>query len=84
MLKYVAGSVIQPLEFLASLLARKQGRHRADEPGPVMFEHACRMGLEGIVSKRRDTPYVAGRLVGPGSADGPQVKCRPSRPILTD
>jgi bifunctional non-homologous end joining protein LigD len=26
-----------------------------------MFKHACRMGLEGIVSKRRDKPYVAGR-----------------------
>ena len=26
-----------------------------------MFEHACRMGLEGIVSKRRDAPYRSGR-----------------------
>jgi bifunctional non-homologous end joining protein LigD len=26
-----------------------------------MFEHACRMGLEGIVSKRRDTTYRSGR-----------------------
>ena len=25
-----------------------------------MFEHACRMGLEGIVSKRRGKPYKAG------------------------
>src|SRR5262249_44256889 len=29
--------------------------------GAVMFEVACRMGLEGIVSKRRDKPYQAGR-----------------------
>ncbi|MFI5013917.1 MAG: DNA ligase D [Hyphomicrobiales bacterium] len=29
--------------------------------GPEAFEHACRLGLEGIVSKRRDTPYVSGR-----------------------
>ncbi|MFL6799996.1 MAG: DNA ligase D [Xanthobacteraceae bacterium] len=29
--------------------------------GPTVFEHACRMGLEGIVSKRRDSPYRAGR-----------------------
>ena len=24
-----------------------------------MFDHACRMGLEGIVSKRMDAPYIA-------------------------
>jgi bifunctional non-homologous end joining protein LigD len=26
-----------------------------------MFEHACRLGLEGIVSNRIDPPYRAGR-----------------------
>jgi bifunctional non-homologous end joining protein LigD len=29
--------------------------------GPTMFEHAGRLGLEGIVSKRRDLPYRSGR-----------------------
>ena len=29
--------------------------------GPTMFEHACRLGLEGIVSKRKDLPYRPGR-----------------------
>ena len=29
--------------------------------GAHIFEHACRMGLEGIVSKRADSPYRAGR-----------------------
>ena len=29
--------------------------------GAVMFEHVCKLGLEGIVSKRRDRPYVSGR-----------------------
>ena len=28
--------------------------------GPAVFEHACRMGLEGIVSKRLDAPYRSG------------------------
>ena len=32
-----------------------------DEPGPVVFEHACRLGCEGIVSKRRGSRYAAGR-----------------------
>ena len=29
--------------------------------GPLMFEHASRLGLEGIVSKRGDLPYRSGR-----------------------
>jgi hypothetical protein len=28
--------------------------------GPTVFEHVCRMGLEGIVSKRMDAPYRSG------------------------
>ena len=29
--------------------------------GPLMLEHSCRLGLEGIVSKRKDVPYRPGR-----------------------
>jgi ATP-dependent DNA ligase len=28
--------------------------------GPTIFHHVCRMGLEGIVSKRTDAPYRSG------------------------
>jgi bifunctional non-homologous end joining protein LigD len=31
------------------------------EIGPELFQAACRMGLEGLVSKRRDRPYLACR-----------------------
>ena len=31
------------------------------EIGPELFVAACRMGLEGLVSKHRDRPYQAGR-----------------------
>jgi bifunctional non-homologous end joining protein LigD len=31
------------------------------EPGGIMLKHACRMGLEGVVSKRADAPYRSGR-----------------------
>ena len=31
------------------------------EIGPDLYRAACRMGLEGIVSKRRDRPYQGGR-----------------------
>jgi bifunctional non-homologous end joining protein LigD len=43
-----AGSIIRFSEHLAG-------------DGPTMFEHACRLGLEGIVSKRGDLPYRRGR-----------------------
>jgi bifunctional non-homologous end joining protein LigD len=32
-----------------------------DVDGPVMLAHSCRMGLEGIVSKRKDLGYRSGR-----------------------
>ena len=31
------------------------------EIGPALFDAACRMGLEGLVSKHRERPYRAGR-----------------------
>src|SRR5246127_3144192 len=31
------------------------------EIGPDLFDAACRMGLEGLVSKHRDRPYQSGR-----------------------
>ncbi|MCA1503814.1 RNA ligase family protein [Bradyrhizobium sp. NBAIM02] len=31
------------------------------EIGPELFRAACRMGLEGLVSKHRERPYLAGR-----------------------
>jgi bifunctional non-homologous end joining protein LigD len=32
-----------------------------DGDGPTIFRHACSMGLEGIVSKRKDAMYRAGQ-----------------------
>jgi bifunctional non-homologous end joining protein LigD len=51
---------------LARLLARRpDGIFLTDfeqgEIGPDLFAAACRMGLEGLVSKRRDRPYRVGR-----------------------
>jgi ATP-dependent DNA ligase len=51
---------------LARLLARRpDGIHTAPfeqgEIGPDLFRHACLMGLEGLVSKHRDSVYRAGR-----------------------
>jgi bifunctional non-homologous end joining protein LigD len=51
--------------------------HMEGEVGVAMFEHACKLGLEGIVSKRRNRAYSAGRCthwVKIKNADAPAVK----------
>jgi bifunctional non-homologous end joining protein LigD len=62
---------IEPLVERKSALARllkgagKNGPVRYadhfDDAGPLILRHACEMGLEGIVSKRREAPYGSGR-----------------------
>jgi ATP-dependent DNA ligase len=52
--------------WLARLLAKSANGiqlnpHLTGEIGPAMFEHACKLGLEGVVSKRRDRAYQGGR-----------------------
>jgi ATP-dependent DNA ligase len=51
---------------LASLLRRSRDgiqyvEHIEATDGRAVFDHACKLGLEGIVSKRRDKPYEHGR-----------------------
>jgi ATP-dependent DNA ligase len=50
---------------LASLLAHAASGLRLNEhieaDGPDVFHHACMLGLEGIVSKRKDSRYRSGR-----------------------
>jgi bifunctional non-homologous end joining protein LigD len=50
---------------LTSLLARAAPGLRFNEhmeaDGPDVFHHACMLGLEGIVSKRKDSQYRSGR-----------------------
>jgi bifunctional non-homologous end joining protein LigD len=33
------------------------------EDGPTVFAHACRLGAEGIVSKKVDSTYRSGRCL---------------------
>jgi bifunctional non-homologous end joining protein LigD len=59
----------EPLERRKASLERLLGRagsgvqlnEHLEAEGPVVFEHACRMGLEGIVSKRKGSRYQSGR-----------------------
>ena len=50
---------------LAKLIGRSKRRaiqfiEHLTGDGPTVFDHVCRMGLEGIVSKRVDAPYRSG------------------------
>jgi bifunctional non-homologous end joining protein LigD len=65
------GEDLRPLPFrerkarLAKLLARASAglalNEHIEAEGAAVFAEACRMGLEGIVSKRIDAPYRSGR-----------------------
>ena len=50
---------------LASIVAKASPGIRFNEhmegDGPTVFAHACKFGLEGIVSKRKDSAYRSGR-----------------------
>src|SRR5258708_3895491 len=48
-----------------------------DGDGETVFRHACKLGLEGIVSKRKDSPYRSGRSpdwLKMKNADAPAAK----------
>jgi bifunctional non-homologous end joining protein LigD len=45
--------------------------------GEALFEKACAMGLEGIISKRKDQPYRSGR-----SKDWLKIKCVKSQEFV--
>ena len=59
----------EPLEVrkatLASVLAKAapglQLNEHIEADGPTVFAHACKMGLEGVVSKRKASGYRSGR-----------------------
>jgi bifunctional non-homologous end joining protein LigD len=61
---------------LSALLGRKNAAgtlryaDHVDSDGPGFFAQACKAGLEGIISKRRDRPYVTRR-----SPDWVKTKC---------
>jgi hypothetical protein len=42
-------------------LSSRWNRSHQGETGPDLFRAACKFGLEGMVSKRRDRPHRAGR-----------------------
>jgi ATP dependent DNA ligase domain len=51
---------------LASVLTKagpglRFNEHMEHDDGEIVFRHACKLGLEDIVSKRKDSPYRSGR-----------------------
>lgn len=57
-------SLLEREQRLAKLLSKSTHAIRfsehLDHDGAAVFEHACRLGLEGIVSKRIDAPCRSG------------------------
>ena len=72
-LMHLDGADLKPLPLisrkgaLARLLEGQGGRgplrlsESLTEPGTILLRHACKMGLEGIVSKLSNAPYRSGR-----------------------
>src|SRR5690606_32091373 len=57
-------AMLQRLIGAASAASPLHYSEHFSEPGQTMLAHACQMGLEGIISKRADAPYEAGRSSG--------------------
>ena len=61
-------------QILAGILAKTSATIRFTEhvegKGRTFFQHACEFALEGVVSKRRDSPYHSGR-----TRDWLKIKC---------
>jgi ATP-dependent DNA ligase len=72
-----SGAVIElgnPSSPLSNIFYEHLDEH---EDGATVFRHACKLGLEGIVSKRKDSPYVSGRSrhwIKSKNPDAPAVK----------
>jgi bifunctional non-homologous end joining protein LigD len=62
---------LEPLGARKATLARVLSRaapglrlnEHMEEDGPLVFHHACKLGLEGV-SKREDSRYRSGRSLG--------------------
>src|SRR5262245_11585565 len=48
--------------------------------GGTIFRHACKLGLEGIVSKRKDSPDRSGRSPDSLKMKTPEARRHPSAP----
>jgi hypothetical protein len=76
-----------PLEKRRAALAKilrpvKHGVHLSDHfeaDGPIVFRHACALGVEGIVSKRNGSPYRSGRTVDLDQGQEPGLASRQAR-----
>jgi hypothetical protein len=67
---------------LARLLARASAgivfNEHTDEDAAVVFRHACKLGLEGIVSKRLGATYRSGAVSGLDQGQEPARRWRAS------
>ena len=78
-------SLVDRKSALKNLLERAYGKHQAEiryvehfeSGGDAVLKSACRMSLEGIVSKQADAPYASGR-----SDSWTKAKCRAGHEVV--
>ena len=58
-------SYMEPSKLRRAAPGLRFNEHLDEEDGPFVFAHACKMGLEGIVSKRKDSAYCSGQSTSP-------------------
>lgn len=86
-LLHLAGVNLRPLPLaerlnrLDGLLKAEKGRVRRSRPWPAdsgasLFREACKLGLEGIISKQSKRPYA------PGLREWTKSKCRPRQEFI--
>jgi ATP-dependent DNA ligase len=61
-LTFISGSAdnVDPKTNLDAAVFRIGNQHY-EADGTIVYQHACRLGCEGIVSKRLGSPYRSGR-----------------------
>jgi hypothetical protein len=77
------------LPYRKKQLSRLVGKRRignvlsehTDEDGALIFRQACKLGLEGIVSKRLSAPYRLGARIGSPGGRGPRRCGRDQRSL---
>jgi|SRR6476619_3669171 ATP-dependent DNA ligase len=57
----LVGFALDQIEDMHFQIGRAMTSNLEPDNGATIFRHACKMGLEGIVSKRKDSPYRSGR-----------------------
>jgi hypothetical protein len=70
---FQAKEALGPALILTSSVKLQGGNHVCENgSGSLVLQHACKLGFEGIISKREDLALSVGSLAGLDQAEEPQ------------